>query len=340
MKYLKSVIVVFIGLLLLGGRRSIRRIKTGLTETDERTAPAGATAPSSELVSSDDADSPADLTARGWKAALLRTKQALKDKQLSTQAAALAYYATLTFFPALLGAATVTATFTSPQNLLNLIDKLQGLVPPAIYDLVHQQIAPLASAPKSSIGIAAVVSVAALLWTTSGGLQNLIKSTNIAYDAHENRNFIKLRLLSIVLSVVLLILGAAILVTLLLDGGALRQLGFPGAVAGLFPILRWPLLVVLISLLLSLIYRYAPNRKAPRWSWVSWGATAATIIWLLGTALFFLYAQKFGNFNKTYGIFAGIIILMTWFNLSALIVLVGAQVNRKLEEVTEQAGSS
>ncbi|HEX8182693.1 MAG TPA: YihY/virulence factor BrkB family protein [Candidatus Saccharimonadales bacterium] len=323
MKYLKSLIVVVAGLLLLGLRSTVGRLNFRNTVSGPQAA------------DGEDADSPADLSPSGWKDALRRTKVALKDKQLSTQAAGLAYYTTLTFFPALLGLATVYATFTSPQTLLDFIAGLQGIVPPAIYDVIDQQLSPLASAHKGSLGIAAIVSVLALLWTTSGGLQNLIKATNVAYGVKETRGLVKLRLTSIVLSLVLLLLGTAILVMLLLQGTALDKLGAPHMIATIFPWLRWPILIVLISIMLSVIYRYAPNRQTPGWSWVSWGAAAATIIWLLGTALFFYYAQKFGNFNKSYGIFAGIIVLMTWFNLSSLIVLIGAQVNNKLEEVTD-----
>lgn len=327
MKYLRSFLVIIVGIFLSGAAKADR--------SSEQAYGSGRMTKFTSQSAVDAADNPADLSAQGWKAALLRTKQALKDKQISTQAAALGYYTTLTFFPALLGAATVFATFAGPHRLLDVIDNLKGLVPPAIYDVIHQQLTPLTTVHRGSLGIAAVISVAALLWTTSGGLQNLIKATNVAYEVDESRGLIKLRLLSIVLSLVLLILGAIIVILLVLRHGALQQLGFPDWAATLFPYVRWILLVIVLSLVLSVVYRYAPDRKAPRWSWVSWGATAATIIWLVGTALFFLYAQHFGNFNKTYGIFAGIIILMTWFNLSGFIILIGAQVNKKLEEVTD-----
>lgn len=291
-----------------------------------------------ELVQADtdEADSPADLTAKGWRAVLLQTKQALKDKDLARSAAALAYYATLTFFPVLIGTATFITIFWSPDQLLRALDGLRLLVPEAIADLIQAQLAPIANVEPTGRGIAVVVSVLALLWTTSGGLQNLIKATNVAYDVRESRGLIKMRLVSVFMSIALLIFGAAILGVLLLQSNALHAWGFPDVWAGLFPILRWPLLIVLISLALAFIYRYAPNRKAPHWQWVSWGAVAATLIWLGGSLLFFLYVQHFGSFNKTYGTFAGIIILMTWFNLSSLIVLLGAQVNKKLEDIAHQ----
>jgi len=318
MKYIRSLLIVFIGLFMAGTRRVRSRQQ------------------SSDLVDPDDGnvDSPADLTGKGWKVALKRTKQALKDKNLSMFAASLAYYTTLTFFPAALGLATLYTSIAGGQALLDLLDNLSLVLPPAIQSLLQQQLSPLARASQGSLGIATAVSLAVVLWTISGGVQNLIKATNIAYEAEETRGFIKLRLVSLALSGVFIVFAALMLLLLVLQGDALHALGVPTVMSNLFPIIRWPLLVIALSLVLAVIYRYAPNRTEPRWSWVSWGAGAAVIIWLIGTVLFFFYAQHFGNFNKSYGIFASIIILMTWFNLSSLIILVGAQVNKKLEDVS------
>jgi membrane protein len=277
------------------------------------------------------ADSPAELSGSGWKRVLKQTKTALKDKDLSTTAAGLAYYATLTFFPAILGLATVTLIFTSPEQLTSILNNLTHYLPSAIAKLLNTQLTPLISSSNRAAGIAAIVSIAALIWTTSGGVQNLVKATNKAYDVKESRNLVKLRLTSAALSIIMLVIGAFIVLLLLLQRSALEHLGLPSALATLFPILRWPLLVVLISTMLAAIYRYAPDRKEPHWQWVSWGATAATIIWLIVTVVFFLYVQNFANFNKSYGSLAGIVILMIWFNYSALIILVGAQVNKRLE---------
>lgn len=323
MKYLRSLFVVIIGLFLSGKRRGSHKL--------HKDAKINSTDPAADL--NEDVDSPADLSAGGWKAALVSTKNALKDKQLSMLAAGLAYYTTLTFFPAALGLATLYTSIAGGGALESLLGKLDLVLPPVITSLLQTQLGPLSHANPTSLGIATVVSLALVLWTTSGGVQNLVKATNIAYDVEETRGFIKLRLVSIILSATFIVFAAVILFLLVLQGDALHALGLPTVMSNLFPILRWPLLAIVLSLALSVIYRYAPNRNEPGWSWVSWGASAAVIIWLIGTALFFFYAQHFGNFNKSYGTFASIIILMTWFNLSSLIVLVGAQVNKKLEDV-------
>ncbi|MDN5275556.1 MAG: ribonuclease [Candidatus Saccharibacteria bacterium] len=281
----------------------------------------------------DDVDGPSDLSKATWKDALLRTKNALKDKDLASSAAALAYYSTLSFFPVLLGSASVYILLTSPASLATLINDLGAILPATLHELLVTVLSPLTSSPKHVAGIATIISVGALLWTTSGGVQNLVRATNKAYEVNEDRGFIKLRLASVLLSIVVLLSGAVIFGLLILQAEALEKLGAPDIIVILFPFLRWPILIILVSLILSTIYRYGPNRSAPHWQWVSWGATAATILWLIATILFFIYVQSFGNYAKTYGVFAGIIVLMIWFNVSALIVLLGAQVNKKLEEV-------
>jgi membrane protein len=114
--------------------------------------------------------------------------------------------------------------------------------------------------------------------------------------------------------------------------------GYPPIADSLPTVLRW--LVALIRFLilggllvvaLAVLYRYAPDRDQPKWSWVSWGSGIATLLWVLATIGFALYANFFGNYNKTYGALAGVIILMFWLFLSAFVVLVGAELNTEME---------
>jgi membrane protein len=114
--------------------------------------------------------------------------------------------------------------------------------------------------------------------------------------------------------------------------------GFP-AVANNWPtplawtagILRWVLLAVLVVAALAVLYRFAPNRDEPRWTWVSWGSVVATVLWIVASVGFSIYANSFGNYNRTYGALAGIIILMFWLFLTSFVVLVGAELNTEME---------
>jgi membrane protein len=84
------------------------------------------------------------------------------------------------------------------------------------------------------------------------------------------------------------------------------------------------------------LYRYAPDRDAPRWRWVSWGASVATVIWLLGSVAFSVYVSNFADYNKTYGTMGAVIILLLWFNLSSYAVLLGAELNAEMEHQTSR----
>jgi membrane protein len=96
-------------------------------------------------------------------------------------------------------------------------------------------------------------------------------------------------------------------------------------------------LILIVALFLAVFYRYGPNRETPYWQWVSWGSVLASVLWLGVTALFFVYARYFADFSDSYSVFAGIIVLMTWLNLTAFIVLLGAEVNNRLEKQTSEA---
>lgn len=277
---------------------------------------------------------PAAFSRDKWKAALQRTKEALKDKDLAASAAALAYYTTLSFFPVLLGVASLYIYIAGSGGILHILSGLQHVMPAALYETIRNELMPLTKSSSRKALFALIISIIALLWTTSGGVQNLVRATNKAYEVKEDRGFLKLRLISVVFGVLFLVVGGIILGLLLLQPSAFTTFGWPHSLAILLTILRFPILIVLVSLILSSVYRYGPNRKEPYWQWVSWGATAATVLWLVATILFFLYVQYFGSYAKTYGIFAGLIVLMVWFNVSSLIILLGAQVNKKLEEVS------
>jgi membrane protein len=114
----------------------------------------------------------------------------------------------------------------------------------------------------------------------------------------------------------------------------LSLLRVPEDLATILLFARWPLLIVLVTIGLSILYRYGPNRKKPRWQWLTWGALIATVVWLIITVVFFIYVQNFANFASTYSVFAGIIIAMMWLNYSATAIILGAQINHRLEKKT------
>lgn len=270
-----------------------------------------------ELEDIDQADTPAELPASEWKRALLETKTAIANKNLQMFAAGVAYFATLAFFPTLVAIVSFYGLFAAPTDVVHAAQASKQYLPPQVSELIIGQLLPLAHAAKTSLG-AGIIATLIALWSASSGAQNLIKALNNSYDVTETRGFFKLRAISLGLVLGLIVLGLPVFGLLLLQHGWLS-------------VVRWPLLALIAAVALAVIYRYAPDRRNPKWQIVSWGGGAATLIWLIATVLFFVYVQHFANFSRTYGIFAGLIILMTWLNLSALIILVGAEVNNRLE---------
>src|SRR5688572_12463308 len=116
----------------------------------------------------------------------------------------------------------------------------------------------------------------------------------------------------------------------------LGNLGLPEDVRRLASWLRWPILGIAFVIALAVLYRFAPSRDEPRWRWVSWGAVVATVLWLVGSALFSWYVSNFGSYNETYGSIGAVAVLMMWLWLSALIVLLGAELNAELEHQTRR----
>jgi membrane protein len=272
---------------------------------------------------------PQEIPPRGWKDIAKRTMKSVKEDQVPLLSAGVAFYALLALFPAAIAGVSIYGLVADPDTVRNQIDQLTKMLSPETAKLVGKQLLEVTGGAGGALGFATVVGILTALWSASSGMKALITGVNLAYDETETRKFAKLRGLS-----VLLTLGAMVLL-----GAALALIvGFP-AVANDWPTplawtagaLRWVLLAVLLVVGLAVLYRYAPDRDQPRWTWVSWGSAIATVLWILASVGFSVYATFFGNYNKTYGALAGVIILMFWLFISAFVVLVGAELNTEME---------
>ena len=118
---------------------------------------------------------------------------------------------------------------------------------------------------------------------------------------------------------------------------ALDYLGLAALADQLIRWLRWPALLLVVMLGLSLLYRFGPSREAPRWRWITWGSAIAAVLWLIVSALFTWYAANFGSYDKTYGSLGALIILLLWFYLTAYVILAGAELNAEIDRQTTRA---
>jgi membrane protein len=275
------------------------------------------------------AGQPHEIPPKGWKDIAKRTMKEVKQDQVPLLAAGVAFYTLLSLFPAIIAGVSIYGLVADPETVRDQIDRLAQRLSPETATILTEQIRQVTSGAGGALGVATVIGILTALWSASSGMKALVTGVNLAYDETEGRKFVKLRGLSIVLT-----LGAMVLLTV---AGA-TIVGFPPIADNLPTVLQWVVsilrFVVLAALLilgLAALYRYAPDRDQPKWTWVSWGSGIATLLWILASIGFSIYVNSFGNYNKTYGALAGIIILMFWLYLTAVIVLVGAELNTEME---------
>ena len=291
---------------------------------------------SNTMAPGEQATRPTQIPARGWWQVTRRAFAEGKSDNVPILAGGVAFFAFLAVFPAMIAALSLYGLVADPAQVADQVGRLAELLPETARPLIVDQLNSVAAGGGTALGWGLVISVLAAFWSASGGTMNLIKATNVAYDEDESRGFVKLRGIALALTV-----GAIIFVLLAvaLVAGVpvvLNAIGLSGFALTIAQVARWVLLFVLVTVALAVIYRVAPDRKAPRFAWVSTGALVATVLWLIGSILFSVYVSNFGSYNKTYGALAGVVVLMLWLYLTCYIVLLGAEINAESEKQTKR----
>lgn len=281
------------------------------------------------------AGKPSEIPKRGWWDILMRVKDEASADNLSIIAAGVAFQALFALFPMLAAVISIYGLVANPTDVESQIQSMGGLLPGQAQGILAEQLKSLTSTSAAGLSFGLALSVLLALWGATRGVKAVMDALNIVYDEPEKRGFFRYNLtaLAITLGAVLFAIAALILVAV--APAVLNFLGLTGSLTSLLiKSLRWPALALIALVGLAAIYRYAPSRAEPQWKWVSWGAVGAVALWLIGSALFSWYVASFGNFNKTYGSLGAVIILLTWFYLSAYIVLLGAELNAEMEHQT------
>jgi membrane protein len=249
-------------------------------------------------------------------------------------AGGVAFFGFLSIFPALIALVSLYGLVATPETVARQIEDLSAQLPDSAADLIGTQLQAIVANSGSALSISLVVSILAALWSASGGVGNLVTAINLAYDEVEARNFIKLKLLSLGLTLgailfVLVTFGLVAVVPAVIEA---LPLGVVGTI--LAQVARWVLLLAVFAGSLAVLYRVAPDRDAPRFTWVSLGAVIVTVIWAAVSVAFAIYVDNFGSYDKTYGAIAGVIVLMLWLYLTCYLVLLGAEINSEAEHQT------
>lgn len=280
------------------------------------------------------ADRPSEIPAPGWRDIFLRLYRKIVRDHVLVVAAGVAFFALFALFPAIGAVVAIAGYVLNPADVADILSGLADVLPPNAAAIVQNQLVALARTPKDASTLGAIIGILLALYGAMKGVKSLMEGLNIAYEEEEKRGFIHLNLFAFGLTLmlvvgVLLAVGVMIVVPLVA-----AFLALPPAVARLIGAAQWVLLALLTVWGLALVYRFGPSRAHARWRWISPGSVAATAMWLAGTAAFSVYAQNFANYNETYGAIGGVIALMMWLWLSALAVLLGAELDAEIEHQT------
>jgi len=282
------------------------------------------------------ADTPRDIPRPGWKQILLRVWERIGRENISIIAAGVAFYAFLAIPSALTALVALYGLAFDPGNVQRQVTALAGVVPAEALTVISAQLTAVTSSSNSTLGVSFVIALLVAIWGARSGMSTLVTALNIAYDEEEKRGFVRFQGTTLALTAGAVIFAVVSLALVAVMPAVIGFLPLAGAGKTLVAVLRWPVLLLLVVVALTAVYRYAPSRRAPRWRWANWGAVVATVLWLLGSALFSVYVGQFAAYNKTYGSLGAVVVLMMWLYVSAFAVLLGAELNAEMERQTER----
>ncbi|MEU2284467.1 YihY/virulence factor BrkB family protein [Streptomyces sp. NPDC013178] len=280
----------------------------------------------------DGRDRPGRLPARSWWAVARRTAKELLDDELADRAAALTYYGVLSLFPALLVLVSLLGV-VGRRATDHILDNLGELAPGPARDILRNAVVQLGESGGTG-SVLAVVGLLAALWSASGYVAAFIRASNAVYDLPEGRPVWKLTPLRLALTVTLMLMLAASALIVVFTGPlaerAGRLVGLGDAAIALWGVAKWPVLLLLVVLMIGLLYWAAPNVRGRGFRWVSPGSVLATLVWLVASAGFAVYAANFSLYNRTYGTLAGAVVFLVWLWLSNLAILLGLEFDAEL----------
>ncbi|WP_410872778.1 YihY/virulence factor BrkB family protein [Nocardia sp. A7] len=275
---------------------------------------------------------PSTLRRRSWWGVLRRTVTEFLEDNVTDWAAALTYYSVMSLFPGII-----------------VLTAVLGLLDPSATDSLLQTIEQLGTGPGTALlidairelqgsrglaGPLAIIGMVTALWTASGYIGAFIRASNTVYDTEEGRPIWKTLPLRFGLTAVMVLLIALCVTGVLFTGrfaeAAGEWLGVGSVGVLIWDIAKWPVLAVLASLGVALLYWAAPNAQQPGFRWLSPGSVLAVLLWIVASAGFTLYVANFGSYNKVYGSLAGAVVFLVWLWLSNVAVLLGAEFDAEL----------
>jgi membrane protein len=274
-----------------------------------------------------------------WSGVLWRVYQKMNENRLLAVAAGVVFYGLLAVFPAITAFVSLYGLMADPSTIHERLSLATGVLPQGALNILNEQLTRLTSHRTSALSAGFIGGLLVALWSANAGAKAIMDALNVAYGETEKRSFVRLNLVALAFTLgsifaLMLALGAVVIAPIVLS-----QLGLSGASETLIGLARWPIVLGVVVLGLTMLYRYGPSLSDPQWTWLFPGNVIAAISWLILSALFSWYIGHFGNYDATYGSLGAAIGMMTWMWISMIVVLLGAELNAEIQRKTNAASS-
>ncbi|MEU1515679.1 YihY/virulence factor BrkB family protein [Streptomyces sp. NPDC005811] len=285
-------------------------------------------------------DKPSDLPKRSWVAVPKGSLKEFKRDELADRAAALTYYSILALFPALLALVSLLGVVGQSATRA-VLDNIQKLAPGAAQDILRGAVQQMQG--RGGLGsLMAVVGLVLAVWSASGYVAAFIRSANAVYDIPEGRPVWKVLPVRVGLTVVLMVMAVISALIVVFTGSLARQAGTALGVGDtgltVWSYAKWPVLILLVTVMIAVLYWAAPNARLRGFRWITPGSFLALLIWMAASAGFALYVANFASYNKTYGALAGVVIFLVWLWITNLAILLGLECDAELARQRAVAG--
>ncbi|MCH4821844.1 YihY/virulence factor BrkB family protein [Gramella lutea] len=291
---------------------------------------------SESIYRGEEAQWPHQIPLKGWIDIGKRVWHEMKIDHVQIVSAGVGFYFFLSIFPTIVAAISIYSLVLDPEQIREQVSRLNLFMPDQAFGMITDFLRPILEQSKNEIGWSLFISILVSIWSANKGTSALFQGINIAYDEIDTRGIIKKNLLTLLFTLAGLVIGLLSLLIVIFFPLLIENIGLPSQIEDMFTWLRWVILGFILIFTLSVVYKIAPNRRSPRFRWVSWGAIIGTALWLAGSMLFSWYVGNFGSYADLYGSFAAVAILLLWLFLTAFIILIGAEINSEMEHQTRK----
>ena len=281
-----------------------------------------------------DAKTPEQIPPRGWVDILWRVFWSISENRILSTSGGVAFFALLAIFPAIGAMVSLYGIFADASTIAEHMALLGGILPFGVLEIVAEQIKLVAKQQNDTLGAAFVIGLLIAVVSANSGMAALFDALNVVYDEREKRSILQLYTTTFLFTLAGIVFVILAIIGMIIIPLVLEFIGLTTAAETLISVLRWPVLLVTVGVSLAFLYRYGPSRRDAQWRWVSWGSIVAAILWIAASMLFSWYVATFDSYNRVYGSLGAGIGFMVWLWMSAVIVLLGGEVNAEMEHQT------